>query len=92
MDILLFATLTCLVIVTVGNVINRYLQMPRMFTVVAFGIILSSFSLSKGVIESPEFNYLARMGKFFSLLLFGAIGFENLGIVAVTKDSIQSVD
>ena len=71
MDIFLLATLTCLVIVTVGYVINRYFQMPWMFTVVVFGMILSSFGLFKGVMESTEFHFLARMGMLFFLFTIG---------------------
>jgi len=71
MDVFLLAALTCLVIVTVGYVINQYFQMPWMFTVVVFGMILSAFGLFKGVMESPEFHFLARMGMLFFLFTIG---------------------
>jgi Kef-type K+ transport system membrane component KefB len=71
MDIFLLATLTCLVIVTIGYVINKYLQMPWMFTVVVFGMLLSSLSLFKGVMASPNFQFLAKMGMLFFLFTIG---------------------
>ena len=49
MELFLLATLTCLVIITIGYVIHKYLQMPWMFTVVVFGMLLSSFGLFQGV-------------------------------------------
>ena len=71
MDIFLLAALTCLVIVTIGYVVHKYLQMPWMFTVVVFGMLLSSLGLFKGVMESPEFHFLAKMGMFFFLFTIG---------------------
>jgi len=71
MDIFLLATLTCLVIATIGYAIHKYLQMPWMFTVVVFGMILSSLGLFKGVMESPEFQFLAKMGMLFFLFTIG---------------------
>jgi len=71
MDILLLAIVTYLVIVTIGYVIHKYLQMPWMFTVVVFGMLLSSLGLFKGVMESPEFHFLAKMGLLFFLFTIG---------------------
>jgi len=71
MDILLLAIVTYLVIITIGYVISKYLQMPWMFTVVVFGMILSSFGLFKGVMESLNFQFLARMGMLFFLFTIG---------------------
>lgn len=71
MDIFLLAALTCLVIVTIGYVIHRYLQMPWMFTVVVFGMLLSSFGLLKDVMSSAEFHFLSRMGMLFFLFTIG---------------------
>jgi Kef-type K+ transport system membrane component KefB len=71
MDIFLLATLTCLVIATIGYAIHKYLQMPWMFTVVVFGMILSSLGLFKGVMESPNFQFLAKMGMLFFLFTIG---------------------
>jgi len=71
MDILLLAIVTYLVIITIGYVIHKYLQMPWMFTVVVFGMLLSSLGLFKGVMESPEFHFLAKMGLLFFLFTIG---------------------
>jgi len=71
MEIFLLAALTCLVIVTIGYVVHKYLQMPWMFTVVVFGMLLSSLGLFKGVMESPEFHFLAKMGMLFFLFTIG---------------------
>lgn len=71
MELFLLAALTCLVIVTAGYLIHRYLQLPWMFTVVVFGMILSSLGLFKEVMESPNFQFLARMGMLFFLFTIG---------------------
>lgn len=71
MDILLLAVVTYVVIITIGYVINKYLQMPWMFTVVVFGMILSSFGLFKEVMASPEFYFLSKMGLLFFLFTIG---------------------
>jgi len=71
MDILLLATVTCLVIVTIGYLINKYLQMPWMFTVVVFGMVLSSLGWFKGAMGSPSFQFLAKMGMLFFLFTIG---------------------
>lgn len=71
MDILLLAVVTYVVIITIGYVINKYLQMPWMFTVVVFGMILSSFGLFKEVMASPEFHFLSKMGLLFFLFTIG---------------------
>jgi Kef-type K+ transport system membrane component KefB len=71
MDIFLLALVTCLVIVTVGYLIHKYLQMPWMFTVVVFGMILSSLGLFKQVMASPEFRFLSRTGMLFFLFTIG---------------------
>lgn len=71
MDLLLLAIVTYLVIITIGYLINKHLQMPWMFTVVVFGMILSSFGLFKGAMESPEFHFLSKMGLLFFLFTIG---------------------
>ena len=71
MGILLLGAVTCLVIITIGYLINRYLQMPWMFTVVVFGMILSSFGWFKGTMTSPNFQFLARAGMLFFLFTIG---------------------
>ncbi|MGQ9553730.1 MAG: cation:proton antiporter [Anaerolineae bacterium] len=71
MAIFLLAALTCLVIVTVGYWINKYLQMPWMFTVVIFGMLLSSLGLFKEAMASPSFQFLAKMGMLFFLFTIG---------------------
>ena len=71
MDIFLLGALTCLVIITIGYLVNKYLQMPWMFTVVVFGMILSSLGLFKGVMASPSFQFLAKMGMLLFLFTIG---------------------
>jgi len=71
MDIFLLATLTCLVIATIGYAINKYLRMPWMFTVVVLGMVLSGLGLFKGVMESETFRFLSKMGMLFFLFTIG---------------------
>ena len=71
MDFFLLAALTCLVIVTIGYAINKYLRMPWMFTVVVLGMVLSALGLFKGVMESANFQFLAKMGMLFFLFTIG---------------------
>jgi len=71
MEIFLLATLTCLVIATVGYAINKHLRMPWMFTVVVLGMVLSGLGLFKGVMESDTFRFLSRMGMLFFLFTIG---------------------
>ncbi|MGQ9681383.1 MAG: cation:proton antiporter [Anaerolineae bacterium] len=71
MDILLLGAVTCLVIITIGYLINRYLQMPWMFTVVVFGMVLSSLGWFKGATGSASFQFLAKAGMLFFLFTIG---------------------
>ena len=71
MDIFLLAALTCLVIVTIGYAINKYARMPWMFTVVVLGMVLSALGLFRGVMESANFQFLAKMGMLFFLFTIG---------------------
>jgi Kef-type K+ transport system membrane component KefB len=71
MDIFLLATLTCLVIATIGYAINKYLRMPWMFTVVVFGMVLSGLGLFQGVMASETFRFLSKMGMLFFLFTIG---------------------
>jgi len=71
MDIFLLATLTCLVIATIGYAINKYLRMPWMFTVVVFGMVLSGLGLFQGVMTSETFRFLSKMGMLFFLFTIG---------------------
>lgn len=71
MDIFLLATLTCLVIATIGYAINKYLRMPWMFTVVVLGMVLSGLGLFQGTMASETFRFLSKMGMFFFLFTIG---------------------
>jgi Kef-type K+ transport system membrane component KefB len=71
MDIFLLATLTCLVIATIGYVINKYLRMPWMFTVVVLGMVISGLGLFQGVMASETFHFLSKMGMLFFLFTIG---------------------
>lgn len=71
MEIFLLAAITCFVIITLGYVMHRYLQLPWMFTVVVFGMLLSSFGLFQNVLNSQEFRFLAKAGMLFFLFTIG---------------------
>ena len=65
MDIFLLAAVTYLVIVTAGYAINKYTRLPWMFTVVVFGMVLSSLGLFREVTESAPYQMLAKLGMLF---------------------------
>ena len=71
MDIFLLAAVTCLVIITIGYAINKYLRMPWMFTVVVFGMVLSALGLFQETMASESFRLLSRMGMLFFLFTIG---------------------
>lgn len=71
MELFLLAAITCLVIITVGTAINKYLRLPWMFTVVVFGMILSALGLFQEVMEGENFQFLARLGMLFFLFTIG---------------------
>jgi Kef-type K+ transport system membrane component KefB len=71
MELFLLAAITCLVIITIGYVIHKYLQMPWMFTVVVFGMILSALGLFQETMAGESFRLLSRMGMLFFLFTIG---------------------
>ncbi|MDX9954883.1 MAG: cation:proton antiporter [Anaerolineae bacterium] len=71
MDIFLLAALTCLVIVTIGNVVNRTLRLPWMFSVVVLGLVLSTLGLFETTMASANFRFLAQLGMLFFLFTLG---------------------
>lgn len=71
MEIFLLAIVTYLVIVTIGYVIHKYLQMPWMFTIVVFGMVLASLGWFQSAMAGPEFKFLAKMGLLFFLFTIG---------------------
>ena len=74
-NILLLAICTYVVIIVFGNLINKYLRMPWMFTVVMFGIFISAFGLFQDTFQSSNFLFLSKIGMlFFSLYHRGRSG------------------
>lgn len=71
MDIFLLGAAACFIVVTVGFLIHRYLQMPWMFTLVVFGMVLSAFGLFSDVMQSESYQFLAKAGMFFFLFTIG---------------------
>lgn len=71
MELFLLATVTCLVIITIGNAVNKHLRLPWMFTVVVFGMILSALGLFQDTMEGENFQFLARLGMLFFLFTIG---------------------
>jgi Kef-type K+ transport system membrane component KefB len=70
-DLFLLAAVTYLVIATAGYFINRHTRLPWMFTVVVFGMLLSSLGLFKEVTAGATFQLLAKLGMLFFLFTIG---------------------
>jgi len=71
MDIFALGLVTCFVAVTIGYLINKYLRMPWMFTVVLLGMSFTALGLFQGALTSPGFALLSRLGMLFFLLTIG---------------------
>jgi Kef-type K+ transport system membrane component KefB len=71
MEIFLLAAVTCLVVITIGFVINKYLRIPWMFTVVILGMTFSVLGWFTDVLQSENFQFLARLGMLFFLFTIG---------------------
>ena len=69
--IFLLAITTYVVILTFANLINKYLRMPWMFTVVMYGIFLAATGLFKETFESSNFLFLSQLGMLFFLFTIG---------------------
>lgn len=69
--IFLLAITTYIIIITFGNLINKYLRMPWMFTVVMYGIFLAATGLFKQTFESSNFLFLSQLGMLFFLFTIG---------------------
>jgi len=70
-NIFLLAITTYLVIIIFGNLINKYLRMPWMFTVVMYGIFLAATGLFKDTFTSSNFLFLSQVGMLFFLFTIG---------------------
>ncbi len=70
-NIFLLAITTYIVIISIGNLIHKYLRMPWMFTVVIYGIFLSAVGLFKPTFESANFLFLSQLGMLFFLFTIG---------------------
>lgn len=71
MSIYLLGAVACLITVTIGYLIYRYLQMPWMFTLVVSGMVLSAFGLFREVMQSDVYQFLASAGLYFFLFTIG---------------------
>jgi len=71
MEIYGLAALICLVVVTIGYLVNKYLHLPWMFTVVILGMVLSNFDWASNTIQSTEFQFLAHLGMLLFLFTIG---------------------
>jgi len=71
MELMGLAALICLVVVTIGYFVNKYLRLPWMFTVVILGMVLGNFSWASNIIQSADFQFLARLGMLFFLFTIG---------------------
>jgi Kef-type K+ transport system membrane component KefB len=71
MEIFLLAAVTCLVVITIGSLINKYLRLPWMFTVVILGMTFSALGWFTDVLHSENFQFLARLGMLFFLFTIG---------------------
>jgi Kef-type K+ transport system membrane component KefB len=71
MEIFLLAAVTCLVVITIGALINKYLRLPWMFTVVILGMTFSALGWFTDVLQSENFQFLARLGMLFFLFTIG---------------------
>jgi Kef-type K+ transport system membrane component KefB len=71
MEIFLLAAVTCLVVITIGVLINKYLRLPWMFTVVILGMTFSALGWFTDVLQSENFQFLARLGMLFFLFTIG---------------------
>lgn len=70
-DIILLIIITYGVALSLGYVLERYLKMPWMFTIVIFGMILSLFGLFSETIKSDEVQMLSRLGMLALLFIVG---------------------
>ncbi len=69
--LLLLMITTFLVILTIGTILNKLFSLPWMFSVVIYGIVLSSTGLFASVIEGESFQLLAKLGMLFFLFTIG---------------------
>jgi len=70
-DILLLTAITYVIALTFGYLLQRYLRMPWMFTLVIFGIIFSAFGFFTPVTKSENFQLLANLGMLALLFMIG---------------------
>ncbi|MEM2960623.1 MAG: cation:proton antiporter [Candidatus Bathyarchaeia archaeon] len=70
-DILLLTAITYVIALSFGYLLQRYLRMPWMFTLVIFGMIFSAFGFFTQVTKSENFQLLANLGMLALLFLIG---------------------
>lgn len=71
MSILLLMALIYTIIATVGYVVNRFLRLPWMFTVVVSGMVFAALGLFSEVFASAGFALLTQLGMLFFLFTIG---------------------
>lgn len=103
-SIFLLIITTYLVIITVGSLLNKYLRLPWMFTVVIYGIVLSIFGIFQDVFPTEQFKLLSQFGTLFFLFTIGlelnlrelkrlgkAIVFGNIALVLTEATLLAAV-
>lgn len=70
-NLILLLVSTYLVIIIIGSLLNKYLKLPWMFTVVIYGIVLSIFGLFSDVFSSESFKTLSMLGMLLFLFTIG---------------------
>jgi Kef-type K+ transport system membrane component KefB len=71
MELFLLASVTYLVIITIGDWVHQHWRMPWMFTVVVFGMVLSAAGLFREAMSSQSFQFLSKAGMLFFLFTIG---------------------
>ncbi|MEM3424361.1 MAG: cation:proton antiporter [Thermoproteota archaeon] len=70
-DTLLLTAITYSIALGFGYLLERYLRMPWMFTLVLFGMIFSAFGFFMPVINDAGFQLLAKLGMLALLFMIG---------------------
>ena len=80
-NIFILITITYIISLTIGFIIEKYLRMPWIFSALFFGIAISAFGDFSQTIRSEAIQMLATLGM---LLILFLIGF-NMNIIEIKK-------
>ncbi|MGQ9782325.1 MAG: cation:proton antiporter [Nitrososphaeria archaeon] len=70
-DILLLTAVIYVIALSFGYLLQKYLRMPWMFTLVIFGMVFSAFGFLTPVTKSEDFQMLASLGMLTLLFMIG---------------------